>query len=122
MQSRQFSVYILASVTRRLYVGVTSDLTRRIFEHKTGALPGFARRDGITRLVYVEMTDGARDAITREKQIKGWLRCKKVALIEKQNPMWLDLTEEMFQCASGGRACRIQDYSGDLADPSLRSG
>jgi putative endonuclease len=71
MQSRQFWVYILASATRRLYVGVTGDLMRRIFEHKTGAISGFARRYGITRLVYVEWAEKASDAIAREKQIKG---------------------------------------------------
>jgi putative endonuclease len=109
MQSRQFSVYILASATRRLYVGVTGDLARRIVQHKTGALPGFARRYGITRLIHVETTDTAPEAISREKQIKGWLRCKKIALIQSHNPEWRDLAEEWF-------------VAGTRADPSLRSG
>jgi putative endonuclease len=109
VRSRQFWVYILASKTRRLYVGVTGDLPRRIFQHKTGAIPGFARRYGITRLVYVEVTGRAGDAIAREKQIKGWLRCKKIALIEQQNPSWADLSDEWL-------------LARDLADPSLRSG
>jgi putative endonuclease len=93
MQSRQFWVYLLASKTRRLYVGVSGDLTRRICQHKTGAFPGFARRYGINRLVYIEVTANVRDAIAREKQIKGWLRCKKIALIESQNPEWNDLAQ-----------------------------
>jgi putative endonuclease len=109
MHSRQFWVYILASATQRLYVGVTGDLTRRICEHKSGAIPGFARRYGITRLVYVETTGSVRDAIAREKQIKGWLRCKKLALIQAQNPGWIDLAEEWLGLS-------------EPADPSLRSG
>ncbi|HTG84059.1 MAG TPA: GIY-YIG nuclease family protein [Gemmatimonadales bacterium] len=108
MQSRQFSVYILASRTRRLHVGVTSDLNRRVWHHKPGLIPGFTRRYGITRLVYAETTDTARDAIAREKQIKGWLRQKKIALIESQNPEWQDFAATMDAC--------------QRADPSLRSG
>ena len=108
MQSRQFSVYIMASRTRRLYVGVTSDINRRVWQHKSGLIPGFTRRYGITQLVYVETTGAARDAIAREKQIKGWLRQKKIALIESQNPEWLDLAATM--------------NPGKRADPSLRSG
>jgi putative endonuclease len=108
IHSRQFSVYILASATRRLYVGVTSDLPKRIWQHKTGLIPGFTRRYGITRLVYVETTGRAGDAIAREKQIKGWLRQKKITLIESQNPEWRDLAEAI---SAGWRA-----------DPSLRSG
>ena len=108
MHLRQFSVYILASATRRLYVGVTSDLRKRVGEHKMGVFPGFTRRYGINRLVYVETTNAAIDPIAREKQIKGWLRQKKIALIESQNPEWRDLAEEV---SAGWRA-----------DPSLRSG
>ena len=109
MQSRLFTVYILANVNRRLYVGITGDLARRILQHKTGTVPGFARRYGITRLVYFESTPRPRDAISREKQIKGWLRYKKVALIEAANPEWEDLAQTWFE-------------PGDSADPSLRSG
>jgi|SRR5215208_6390716 len=108
MNCRIFSVYILASATRRLYVGVTSDLTKRMWEHKAGLVPGFTRRYGITRLVYVETTAAGRNAIAREKQIKGWLRRKKMALIESQNPEWRDLAETIDPSRQ--------------ADPSLRSG
>ena len=93
MRSHQYFVYILASVTRRLYVGVTNDLARRVCEHKCGTASRFTRRYGITRLVCVESTYSVRDAIAREKQIKGWLRCKKIALIEMQNPGWVDLSD-----------------------------
>ncbi len=109
MRSHQYFVYILASATRRLYVGVTNDLIRRVFEHKCGNASRFTRRYGITRLVCVESTSSVRDAIAREKQIKGWLRCKKVALIEARNPGWADLSDGWFA-------------AGDSADPSLRSG
>jgi putative endonuclease len=101
MQRRDFWVYILASKTRRLYVGVTGDLARRMSQHKSGAIPGFARRYGMNRLVYVETAASARDAIAREKQIKGWLRCKKLALIQCQNPGWIDRSEEWFGLVPG---------------------
>jgi putative endonuclease len=80
MQARQSWVYSLASKTRRLYVGATGDLTRRIFEHKRGLIPGFARRYGITRLVYVEVTGKARDAIARESRSKDGFDAGKSAL------------------------------------------
>jgi putative endonuclease len=89
-------VYILASKTRVLYVGVTADLLRRIWEHRTGALPGFTRRYGVHRLVYYELARGPAGAIRREKQIKGWARTKKVAMIDSMNPEWNDLAEPWF--------------------------
>jgi putative endonuclease len=95
MSAHDYFVYILASATRRLYVGVTNDLTRRVYQHKTGIASRFTRRYGITRLVFVETSGSVLDAIAREKQIKGWLRRKKVALIEAQNPDWKDLGAEM---------------------------
>ena len=109
MRSHQYFVYILASATRRLYVGVTNDLIRRVSEHKSGIASRFTHRYGITRLVCIESTNSIRDAIAREKQIKGWLRCKKIALIEAQNPGWADLSDEWLTAR-------------DSADPSLRSG
>jgi len=92
MTSHQYFVYLLAGKTRRLYVGVTNDLIRRVSEHQSGTASRFTHRYGITRLVYVESTWSVRDAIAREKQIKGWLRCKKLALIEAHNPNWDDLS------------------------------
>jgi putative endonuclease len=77
-------------------VGVTNDLTRRVWEHRQKLVPGFTARYGITRLVYFEMTDSIEAAIAREKQIKGWLRAKKVALVESVNPAWRDLVEDMI--------------------------
>ena len=93
MDSRLFFVYILASPDRVLHVGVTSDLCRRLFQHRTGATPGFARRPGADRLVYFETTSDVIVAIGREKQVKEWKRIRKLRLIEARNPEWKDLSE-----------------------------
>jgi putative endonuclease len=87
-----YFVYILSSQTRVLYVGVTSDLGRRLWEHRTGQYDGFTRRYRVNRLVHVEATHEVHAAIAREKQIKGWRREKKRALIESENPGWDDLS------------------------------
>ena len=89
-------VYILASKTRVIYVGVTNDLVRRIWEHRSGAVAGFTRRYGVDRLVYYEACADPAGAIRREKQIKGWARVRKVAMIESSNPTWNDLAEHWF--------------------------
>jgi putative endonuclease len=91
---RQPCVYILASRSRRLYVGVTSHLQRRWFEHFLGTNRGFTSRYRIDRLVYVETTQRMSDAIAREKQLKPWRREKKIALIEATNPPWEDYSIE----------------------------
>ena len=104
---RSYFVYILASRSRTLYVGVTGDLARRLFEHKTHAVPGFTARYRIDRLVHFEETSDVYAALTREKQIKSWGRAKKLQLIESANPTWQDL------CAGW--------YGASEADSSLRS-
>ena len=89
-----FYVYILA--TRKdgpLYVGVTNDLHRRVFEHKTHAIKGFTARYNVDRLVYFETFESIETAIAREKKLKRWRREWKVALIERENPEWRDLAE-----------------------------
>jgi len=91
---KEYFVYIMASASGTLYTGVTGDLERRVAEHKQKLIPGFTARYNITRLVYYESTPDVRSAIAREKQIKGWLRAKKVALIESVNPQWRDLSED----------------------------
>ncbi|MGC1341516.1 MAG: GIY-YIG nuclease family protein, partial [Candidatus Binataceae bacterium] len=73
---------------------VTNDLERRIAQHREKAIAGFTARYNVTRLVYFEQYDRAANAIAREKQLKGWARAKKIALIEKDNPTWRDLTSE----------------------------
>jgi putative endonuclease len=92
---RQPVVYILASATgRALYIGITTDLGRRLFEHRSGAVTHTAKYR-INRLIYVETFDTAPDAIAREKQLKGWRRSKKIALINCANPDWRDLSGEI---------------------------
>jgi len=89
-----YFVYIMANKTHRLYIGVTNDLQRRVGEHKQGLVPGFTSRYNITRLVYFETFEDIHAAIAREKKLKGWLRAKKIALIESVNPAWDDLSEQ----------------------------
>jgi putative endonuclease len=90
---KQYYIYLMASFKQILYVGVTNDLARRIYQHKTKTHPdSFTARYNIDRLVYFETFGDVRDAIAREKEIKGWRRSKKVALIESQNPTWKDLS------------------------------
>jgi putative endonuclease len=91
--ARTYFVYILASESRQLYVGVTNDLRRRLAEHEAGLSGGYAYDRGITRLVHFEMTTDILAAISREKQVKAWTRAKRLALIEKTNPEWRDLSK-----------------------------
>jgi putative endonuclease len=91
---KDYYVYLMSNVSRTLYVGVTNDLQRRVSEHKQKLTPGFTRKCNLTLLVYFEATPDIRAGLAREKQIKGWLRAKKVALIESINPNWPDLSTE----------------------------
>jgi putative endonuclease len=87
-----FYVYILASQrSGTLYVGVTSNLTKRVYEHKSGLADGFTKQYGVHRLVYYEIAEDAEAALTRERQIKKWNRAWKLRLIEEHNPEWEDL-------------------------------
>jgi putative endonuclease len=88
---RTFWVYIMASRSQVLYTGVTNDLGRRVEEHKQGLIAGFTQKYRITRLVYFEGFADIRDAIARERQIKGWARSRKIKLIEERNPTCDDL-------------------------------
>lgn len=92
--SRTYFVYILASESRELYVGVTNNLERRLAEHRTGLYMGYAFEHDIKQLVHFEITKDIRAAISREKQIKAWTRSKRIRLIEKGNPEWRDLGAE----------------------------
>ena len=96
-RERQFWVYIIASRSGTLYTGVTGDLFKRVMQHKAGEIEGFSKQYNCTRLVYFESYERARIAIAREKQLKGWRRSKKIALIEKMNPRWEDLAEHWGQ-------------------------
>jgi putative endonuclease len=93
---RTYWVYILASRSRVLYTGVTNDLGRRVLEHKQSLMPGFTQKYRVTRLVYFEQFGYIGDAIAREKQIKGWVRARKVKLIEGSNAAWADLAQNWF--------------------------
>jgi putative endonuclease len=89
----QYFVYIVTNKSGTLYTGVTNNLERRIYEHQHHLVKGFTNKYNIDKLVYFEETDDIHAAISREKQIKGWLRKKKIALIESLNPGWKDLSE-----------------------------
>jgi putative endonuclease len=88
--------YILGSLSLVLYVGVTSDIIKRMYQHKTKSFRGFTAKYNVDRLLYREFFDDIRDAIARERQVKGWLRQKKLALIETANPGYLDLAAGWF--------------------------
>jgi putative endonuclease len=96
MRTKGGYVYILASKSGVLYIGVTNRLTRRTIEHRQKLVDGFTKRYNANRLVHWERFGDIRSAIAREKQIKGWLRSKKVALIESRNPGWIDLADGFF--------------------------
>jgi putative endonuclease len=89
-------VYILASRSRNLYTGVTSNLERRLAQHRSGLVPGFTKRYRIFRLVHYETFGDIRLAIAREKEIKTWRREKKIWLIKGNNPLWKDLAADWF--------------------------
>jgi putative endonuclease len=107
-----YHVYIMSNRTHRLYIGVTNDLMRRVSEHKARVAPGFTNKYDLNRLVYFEEAANPASAIAREKQLKGWLRAKKLALIEAGSPHWSDLS----------RGCFGADGASLRGDPSLRSG
>jgi len=89
---KSYFVYILASKKNgTLYIGVTNDLVRRVYEHKEGVIDGFTKKYNVKKLVYYEIHNDIRNAIQREKQIKKWYRKWKIELIEKNNPEWNDL-------------------------------
>jgi putative endonuclease len=106
---RPYCVYIMASASGVLYTGSTSDLRRRVLQHRRGHPSRFTAMYVVNRLVYYECTPNSRAAVECERRIKGWSREKKVRLIESMNPGWVDLAASWFPGMSGG-------------DPSLRSG
>jgi putative endonuclease len=96
MQEKVYCTYIVASRSHTLYIGMTGDLLKRIFEHKQRTHLGFSATYNCNRLVLFERFNGPQSAIDREKQLKGWIRAKKIALIEKSNPTWNDLSDEWW--------------------------
>jgi putative endonuclease len=101
-------VYMMTNKSRVvLYTGITNSLMRRVWQHQDGEIEGFTKKYTVNRLVYYENFNNPRDAISREKEIKGWRRAKKNTLVETMNPKWADLSPMLFQHMRG---------------PSLRSG
>ena len=94
--SKEYYVYIMTNKSRTLYTGVTNNLMRRVYEHKHKLVKSFSSRYNLQFLVYYETSSSIHSAIEREKQIKGLLRAKKIALIDSLNPKWKDLSEEWF--------------------------
>ncbi len=92
---KQFYVYIMSSKSRVLYVGMTNDLRRRVYQHKEKLVEGFTQKYNVTMLVHYEVTDNVHSAIQREKQIKAWRRSKKIELIQSSNAEWKDLSVEI---------------------------
>jgi len=93
MKEQQYFIYIATNKSYTLYIGVTNDIARRMEEHKMKSVPGFTSRYNIDRLIYCEVFDNPENAIAREKELKGWTRQKKIALIKTQNPEFKDLAE-----------------------------
>jgi putative endonuclease len=93
MKEHRYSVYIVASYSGVLYIGMTSDLRERVWQHKNGVFEGFTKKYKCHRLVYFEKFSQVPHAIRRERQLKGWTRARKIALIESMNPRWHDLSE-----------------------------
>jgi len=95
MASKHYYVYIMSNRSKTIYTGVTNNLERRVYQHKSKQIQGFTAKYNLTRLVYYEETADVISAISREKTIKGWLRAKKIALIESVNPSWNDLARSL---------------------------
>jgi len=94
MREQQYFVYIMASLTGMLYIGVTNDLYKRVYQHKNDLIEGFTKKYKCHKLIYFEETSDAESVIAREKQLKNWNRSKKEFLIKIKNPTWKDLSKE----------------------------
>jgi putative endonuclease len=107
VKEHEYFVYIVCSRSGTLYIGVTNSIYRRALEHKRGDIEGFASKYGCDRVIYYESFDNVHKAIGREKQLKGWSRAKKIALIESKNPRWEDFAETWgAQMAFAGEAIK----------------
>ena len=123
---RSYWVYVLASKPHgTLYIGVTNSLERRVWQHRTGMIAGFTKRYRVTRLVYFEDFRDIGNAIARETELKGWLRRRKMALIETGNPLWNDLAagwyeEPVASSQNHHLRCKPGDASNDRAYSRIR--
>jgi putative endonuclease len=117
MHEGSYFTYIMASRSRTLYIGVTGNLVKRVFQHKWREHEGFTEKYNCDRLVWFESSQEASRAIAREKQLKSWRREKKIALIEKTNPAWVDLSKNWYDAepadftAFSELLCPIRRYS-----------
>ncbi len=101
MQDKHYYVYIMSSKRKIIYTGVTSNLIVRVNQHKNKLIKGFTKKYNVDQLVYYTETNDVMEAICYEKKIKGWLRSRKIELIESKNPEWKDLSEDWdFTCLS----------------------
>jgi len=114
---KTYAVYILASRSLNFYIGVTSNLQKRVWQHKNHTLGGFTAKYKIDRLVDYETFDDVGRAILREKQLKGWIRAKKIVLIKSQSHTWLDLSEGWCENADPSTPIPVR-----VANDKLRSG
>jgi len=96
MRDRASHIYMMTNAQRKLYVGVTSNIEKRVWQHKQLEIPGYTQQNKLTQLVYIEEFGDIRVAIAREKQLKGWLRAKKIKLIRDTNPTWADLAANWY--------------------------
>jgi len=116
---RTYCVYITGGYPGTLYIGMTSNLHKRVFDHKFHRIEGFTQKYDVVRLLYWESFDELSNAIHREKQLKGWVRAKKIALIGFQNPHWLDLAREWYPWMKSGGS---RDGSAPQPDSLRESG
>jgi len=105
-ERRTYCAYIMGSLSGTLYIGMTGNLQKRVFEHKFHRIEGFTDKYQVERLLYWESFDEVQKAINREKQLKGWRRSKKIVLIESLNPHWVDLAREWFPWMTGSGESR----------------
>ena len=109
---RGYYTYIVASRSHTLYIGVTRNLHQRIFQHKQKTFEGFSATYNCNRLVWFERFGSPGDAIAREKQLKGWIRAKKIALIERMNPVWVDLSEGWYLIDPSRKGSHVETTAG----------
>jgi len=112
-KERHYYVYILGSYSGTLYIGVTGNLRKRVWQHKEEAIEGFTKRYGITRLLHFERFHEVLAAIVREKQLKGWTRAKKIALIEATNPKWEDMSRDWYSANEAELLAKFRGPGGD---------
>ena len=121
MRDHAYFTYIVASKSRTLYIGITSDLRHRIFEHKTKALEGFTSRYNCDRLVWFEQSNDVNAAIEREKELKCWNRSRKIELIQSTNPTWEDLSAEWYPHLNQRKAIKKTQSDSASLPPLLSS-